>query len=252
MKNNTHAEIRLSNKTLVDSLLALNTNNRSIKSSVVDRYMRDIKAGKWVLTNQGIGVSDTNVLIDGQHRLEAIKKCGYPSVPLLIVYGLDESSQMVVDQQAKRTARDCLHFAFSVRVSRYAPAIGNLLYKVRGGQGAQPSINELMAIIEDCMEEIEFVSSIPRDSQFFAASYLAAFVAVLKDGGDKQKTKEFIRQVESGELLDKSMPAFHLRNVMIHGGKAKAGGAVQFERFRKASKALKAYLNGEKMGVLKV
>lgn len=248
-----HAEIRTVTKQLVDSLLAMNTNNRSLKKRVVERYKIDIKAGKWMLTNQGIGVTSSGVLADGQHRLQAIKECGYPPLPLLIVHGLDNNVQIAVDAHAKRSARDMLHFAFDTRVSRAAPAIGNVILKNYNNQwNGTFSNSRLMDVIVEYSDEIEAVTSIPKNQNFYAAPYMASFAIQLKLRPDlRDQIAQFMKSVENGEMLDKTMPEYHLRNYIVASAKTKGGTEVQHERFIKCTKALVAYLKGEKMGVLR-
>jgi hypothetical protein len=245
-----YAEIRTVTKTLVDTLLAMNTNNRIIKSRVVERYKRDIASGNWALTNQGIGVSADGVLIDGQHRLLAIAQSGYPPVEILVVYGLAMDSQKHVDQQAKRSARDLLVFAFNARVSRSAPAIGNCILKFDLiTTGYTPTISELMECIDTYMEEIESLSAIPKKANFFAAPFMASFTVAAKKHGIS-RIADFMRSVEDGENLVKTMPAFHLRNMIITQ-KGKVGSNGQKERMIKCNKAISAYLEGKEMGVLR-
>jgi hypothetical protein len=252
---NQHAEIKKATKDLVDSLLELNTNNRDLKKTVVDKYATDIKAGNWKLTNQGIGVTRSGCLADGQHRLHAIRKCGYPPVQLLIVYGLDDDVQMTIDSHAKRTARDALHFAFGHRVSKSAPAIGNVLirHSCKSWSGVGFTNHQLMAIIQEYSSEIDSVVNWPKSSGFFAAPYLAAFVYSMKLRPDREADiLDFMRRVEAGEMLDRTMPEFHLRNLICTGATCRTGSAMQRERFLKALKSLEASLNGFPMGVLKI
>lgn len=245
------AEIVKASKYLVDALLEMNTRNRKVRPAVVQRYRRDIASGNWFLTNQGIGVSECGVLMDGQHRLLAIKEEGYPPVPLLVVYGLDLDSQLVIDQQAKRSARDILSFAFDARVSRMAPAIGNVILKQINKQGGyHPTINELFECIEQYQDEIEFILSIPSNVGFFAAPFYAAFVELAKDQ-DKEKIRQFMLSTESGEMLERDMPQYHLRNFIITGKSMSGGGAMQTERYKKAFKAATAYIEGQKMKTLR-
>ena len=49
-----------------------NTHNRPLKQTLVDRFVRDMQAGRWRLTHQGIAFDADGMLIDGQHRLWAI------------------------------------------------------------------------------------------------------------------------------------------------------------------------------------
>ena len=247
-----HAEIRTATKQLVDSLLAMNTSNRNIKKSVVNRYCADIKKGNWKLTNQGIGVSVDNVIIDGQHRLYAIKECDYPPISLLIVYGLDPDSQIAVDAHAKRSARDMLQFAFGARVARQAPSIGNVILKTQFGWSNVFTNHDLMACISEYADEIELALSIPASGNFYAAPSITAFVSELKRNPEnKDAVIKFMQRVENGEMLDKTMPEFHLRNFIVTQTGRTGGYLVQKERFYKTVKALECFIKGEKMGVLR-
>jgi hypothetical protein len=248
-----YAEIKTATKQLVDALLAMNTNNRSLKTRTVQMYAQDIKAGKWMLTNQGVGITKSGVLADGQHRLEAIKSCNYPPVPLLIVHGLEDNVQIAVDAHAKRSARDMLHFAFGFRVSRSAPAIGNLILRHFKNQWSGIFSNtDLMEIIREYSSEIEAVINVPKNANFFAAPFLTSFVVQLKIRPDlNEQIFAFMRKVESGEMLDKTMPEYHLRNYIATAAKSTGGAAMQKERLIKCTKALVASLKGEKMGVLR-
>jgi hypothetical protein len=224
-----------------------------LRKTVVDSYCRDIKAGKWKLTNQGIGVTSTGVLADGQHRLMAIKECGYPPLPILIVTGLDCDVQIAVDTHAKRSQRDMLHFAFNERVSKSATAIGNLLLRIsKGWTCAGSTNNELIEKIHEYFDEIETVTSTPRNSTFFAAPYLAAFCEVMKQRpNQKEEIKNFILKVEAGEMLTRRMPEFHLRNFVTLSVQS-SGYSAQKERYLKTEKALTARLDGQEMGVLRI
>ena len=51
--------------------LTHNTHNRPVSRQTVEQYARDMKAGRWYYTNQGIGFDVNGVMTDGQHRLLA-------------------------------------------------------------------------------------------------------------------------------------------------------------------------------------
>jgi hypothetical protein len=248
-----YAEIKTATKQLVDALLAMNVNNRSMRQNVIKRYAEDIKAGKWMFTNQGIGITKSGLLADGQHRLEAIKLCEYPPIPLLLVHGLDDNVQIAVDSHSKRNARDMLHFAFGARVSQKAPAIGNVILRHSRNQWTGTFSNSnLMEIIREYHGEIDDVVNVPKNGNFFAAPFLASFVIQLKLRPDlKNGIFDFMRKVENGEMLDKTMPEFHFRNYVATSTKIKGGTDMQKERLIKCTKALVASLKNEKMGVLR-
>lgn len=247
------ATIQIATRELVDDLLSRNTKNRNVREKIVSAYESEITSGNWLLTNQGIGVSDDGQLIDGQHRLMAIRKCGYPPVPLLVVRGLADDVRLVVDRQAKRSVRDALFFALGERVSRHAPAICRALihYADCGNKGKVESIHQLIDVLHENMEIINDIVEAPKNCNTFSAAHLSAFVSAVKQTGKSSEVVQFIKSVEDGENLNKKMPAYHLRNFVINNKNAVGGGSVQLDRYTKTLKATLAHLNGEEMGVLR-
>jgi hypothetical protein len=253
---NPQAQIVKATRDLVDGLLAMNTSNRNPKKTVIDAYCRDIEAGHWMLTNQGIGVTSDGVLLDGQHRLMALKSCGYPPIEILLVTGLNPAAQIAVDAHAKRTARDILNIAFNTRVNVIAPAIGNLLMLIeeRGWGSGRVTNAELFDKIAAYMIEIEAVTSVPKVANYFSAPFLAAFCKAMKEQPDRSEDiKAFMRRVELGEMLTRTMPEFHLRAFVTLSKQTgnSGGGSQRRERYEKTIKALIASLDGKPMGVLR-
>jgi hypothetical protein len=242
------AQIITANKEIVDELLAMNTNNRPLRPTIVKLYTDLIEQGKWMLTNNGIGVSSSNVLIDGQHRLHAIRAANYPPVKLLLVTGLDMESQIVVDQQAKRSARDALRLIFDIRVSKNAPAICNIILKDRRKWANYTiSIMQTVDILREHENEIESVCNVPKNMTSFPAPVLAAMVVVLKNGkANIENIRTFLWKVETGENLDRTSPALLLRNYLQSGNKSSSGGVMQKERFFKTLNAFYKFIANEK------
>ena len=91
-----------------------NFRNRPVKADVVAAYARDMVAGLWRPTHQGVAFNDRDELIDGQHRLLAIVKAGV-TVRMMVTFGLPaktEGSEMTVmdcvDRGATRSVADQL------------------------------------------------------------------------------------------------------------------------------------------------
>ena len=55
-----------------------NTNNRKIIEAYVKKLARDMKAGRWRLTHEGIAFDPHGVLLDGQHRFARSSKPIFP------------------------------------------------------------------------------------------------------------------------------------------------------------------------------
>ena len=91
-----------------DILLTNHEKNRKIKPQVVQSYKRQMEKGLWrTNTGEGIKVSDSGKLINGQHRLEAIIEYGQP-VEMLIFYGIPEESMICIDDGIKRSLADAM------------------------------------------------------------------------------------------------------------------------------------------------
>lgn len=94
---------------MAKELLATNhEKNRKIKPQVVQAYKRQMEKGLWrTNTGEGIKISDSEKLINGQHRLEAIIEFGKP-VEMLIFYGIPEESMTCIDDGVKRSLTDAM------------------------------------------------------------------------------------------------------------------------------------------------
>ena len=60
---------------LARTWLKINNYNRPRNSEAVEKYVRQIKEGRWKLTHQGLAFTRNGFLLDGQHRLWAIIEC---------------------------------------------------------------------------------------------------------------------------------------------------------------------------------
>ena len=159
----------------VDALLEMNTHNRSKKQSHIEQMADEMRFGRWFLTNQGIGVTKSGWLCDGQNRLEAIKLAGYPPVLLLVVTGLDDEAQIVVDTHSRRKQADVITLVLNHTVSGHVVAAANVLLRLRNGangyalSGPSPSV---FMVSEFISENSELLAELmPRAGNLRAAEY---------------------------------------------------------------------------------
>lgn len=231
---------------LVDLLLAMNTHNRKIKPGNVSAIVDDLKNDRWRPTNQGIGVSDSGVIIDGGHRLEALRQAGYPPVDILLVTGLPMDSQKYVDQHSKRSMADTLKLFLDMDVSTHVVAVINILHASKTGWGTKRiGPDETIEILEEYSESINILMRIPRVTSL-ASPYIAGLVA------SHHKTKndkiiEFAKSVIDGEMLSKGNPAYLLREWIVKMKGAHGGRPLQQERFLKTMSAINAFIEGRSL-----
>lgn len=90
------------------TLLGRNVRNRNVRIRVVNKYARDLMAGKFVLNGESVKVDENGRLLDGQHRCLACVETGLP-FESVVVRGLPPEVQMTIDQGTKRTVSDQLN-----------------------------------------------------------------------------------------------------------------------------------------------
>lgn len=84
-------------------------NQRKLKSGRLQAYRRDMEAGRWRLTGQGLLWNAKGELIDGQHRLAACIMAGVPFITL-VVHGLPDDVMQSVDRGLPRSLVDYLRW----------------------------------------------------------------------------------------------------------------------------------------------
>ncbi|WP_198284957.1 hypothetical protein [Saccharomonospora cyanea] len=131
-----------------------NTNNRPLSSQTVTSLARAIERGEWQLTHQGIAFDEDGLLVDGQHRLAAIKKAGVP-VRISVTHGVPRSAFAVMDTGRKRTGRDALSLAGESNGTHLAAALRGLhLYLTQPDSGwsggtSQVTHLQLLSLLEE-------------------------------------------------------------------------------------------------------
>lgn len=110
-----------------------NTHNRPTSDTGVLKYQMDMEAGRFAMTGEPIQFSKTGVLLNGQNRLTALANC-VPSITLtlLVVRGLDDEVQRLMDQGIKRTPGQQLAL-MGIRNSNQVASAARLFMNWQGG-----------------------------------------------------------------------------------------------------------------------
>jgi hypothetical protein len=234
---------------LGEQLLEMNTHNRSCNRNYVLNLKLAIQSGEWMATNQGIAVSKTGVLLDGQHRLLALKDAGWPAVEILLITGLPDSAQAVIDQGKKRSIADALKLTMNVTLHAHVVAALNVILKDRIGFDPRRTftVDQVHSAYQEFSEQIPLGMRILGQ---FAAPIAAAFMITAKrQDVSEQLMAEITDEFLSGVSLERGNPILTLREWCFRlprGG----GTDIQEERFKKTLKALNARINGSKLSRL--
>lgn len=216
------ADIRVITKELGEELLARNTVNRRMSKGAVIKLAETFEVD-YHFTGDSIKISTDGILLDGQHRLSALKKLDWPSVRMVFVRGIPNKSKLYMDQGKKRNIIDSMQIHFNGKIkNRIVPIVNYISYYQNGwGAKGRKSINipEQERLILENIEHIErmftSVLSCQSHKNIFANSFYAGFIIVGKETGKWTEIINFMEQTASGLHLTDSMPAYHLRNVAL-------------------------------------
>lgn len=194
---------------LAKKWLGQNTaSNRKVSPRTVEAYAREMKAGRWHLTHQGIAFNQSGELIDGQHRLNAILEAGVPVV-MYVYTGLPVEYNAPIDQGYNRRIDQILGITSrKASIARAVYALEN--NQVRAGfKSSVGIIEDVVSRMNDVMDEL--IDLAP--SKFVGSAVIGALVYAHPI--HPTKVANFARQLHTGELLERGDPAHALRNWMI-------------------------------------
>jgi hypothetical protein len=213
---------------LANDLLRLNTQNRPVKSVVLNRYISDMKAGKFVFSGDAIKISKEGVLLDGQHRLLAVVSSGI-SIQTHIQSGLDPAVFTVLDTGSPRTISDIMalknykYYSSVAPVARIIRAIekgltvsntdGTLANRKNDAQLALVQSMDKDLLEESCKVAHEFRAR----HKLVELSLLAAMYYVLSTKGRGSEAKTFLDLLSLGDGLGSTTNSsiWLLRNRLI-------------------------------------
>lgn len=209
---------------VANSWLRYNYKNRAHRQTGSDGYAQDIANGDYDLNGDTIKVSrplkpgeDPDIpvghvlLIDGQHRLEAVKKSGKPFVTC-IVSGLEPEVRRTVDSGIKRQFYDVLkmngevHASILSSVVRRARAwhMGDQKLYLKGGM-TKPQGDRFLVDHPELRRSVEIASRIGGENPNVRKS-VAALAHWLFMQADESAAPEFFARIGDRAGMPKEHP----------------------------------------------
>lgn len=241
--------------TLAASWLEKNENNRPINWNYVAQLARDMKAGRFACTHQGIAFDTEGRLIDGQHRLWAVLEADVP-VRIRVFYNEAPENVVQIDGNCPRRAADRMSLGRelgTVRVDELAT-----LRAMVGGIS-------MAAKRRTVHEEMELLSK-HRAAVHFAHEHLPVTrPAGIANGMTRGVVARAWYCVTNHmflmrfcEVLRSGMAGNHrehvivlLRDQLIGLRNHRTTSAARLRQYALTSRALSAYLRGESLSVLR-
>lgn len=234
---------------------ALNTHNRPVRYSRVDRFARDMKAGKWLLNGETVKIAADGTILDGQHRLYACIKAEV-SFETVVIRGLSTEAQDTIDTGAARTMAD----QFSLRGEPHGTLLAAVVrwaygwlhgVRVTGNSSAEPTHAEMIALVE--------AEPRIRDAAAWADTARRQFRSVngsvwgmawlLFHGADHLAAEVFLEGVVTGADLSAGHPALAFRS-RIMNSRANAERLTKYEQLGYMIMAWNAFREERTLGKL--
>lgn len=199
--------------------LKSNTHNRNFRPAVAASYAADMTAGAWLENGQSIRFATDGTLLDGQHRLTAIRDSGV-TIRMLVVRGLPNETQMTMDTGAKRTFADVLR----MDGEKWAPALAAVclrVYQWKQGLrknlkgGARPTHRQLLDTLQEHPEirrSVEIADRVRMSGSLTAST--AALCHWLFVNIDADDCAFFFARLTDGAGLMVDDPIYALRRAL--------------------------------------
>lgn len=224
--------------------------NRPVHQSQVNKYVQDMRAGMWGRNHQGIAFDRDGILMDGQHRLWAVVESGI-TVMMPVTWGLDREAQLTIDSGLKRTTADVAAIAGFIDVTPLH--VGIVKAMVRGVAATKPSYTRLqeIALLREHEDAITYTLNLfpKKKIQGISRAPVLAAIARAYYTQDDAKVQRFAEVLKTGITSDeKEHVIITLRNWLMTT--KSDGGTSALEAHGKTSRALQAYIRGEKIRIL--
>jgi len=196
--------------------LKKNHHNRPIVKASVERYARDMTAGEWKVTHQGIAFAPDGSLLDGQHRLMAIVASGV-SVVTNVSQGVSEDVFIAMDGGRSRKMADRLVIFKDPEANRLAVGFIAAYTAATRKFNGRPTADEIDDLFLEMSEGITTAVQIFKLHGKRKGLCRAAYGAALATYIQKYpiQGKAFIERYFSGINLSLGDPALTLREAII-------------------------------------
>lgn len=237
---------------------------RNISASIVAKYLRDMKEGRWKLTRQGLTFDTDGHNIDGQHRLRALANCdreslekhyGIPGLMFWIYPDEPADTFDAYDQNFKRTAAHLINERYSANIA----AASRLLTAAKDqdpwtfprlSRITNPEILQTQREWPEISRYVAKATTLQKPTKISIPEHLTVLAQAARTE-HADKIEDWFDKLLHGNDMSAGDPRLHLRNRFMSSWMAMSGSNNRPLRYSLIVKAWNAYVKGEDMGVLR-
>ncbi|WP_244176962.1 hypothetical protein [Streptomyces albus] len=232
--------------------------NRILSDTVYERYAKAMARGEWRTTHQGIAFDKEGKLLDGQHRLMAIKISGV-SVEMLVIPGCNSETFDVLDSGHRRQAAQLLKIPHRVIVAAAARIIGQM-YRMWDPVTLFDGFYDTKASTADILRAVAAWPELTTMAPIAAAAYRAAGInqpthlVVLAQASRTEhadKIEDWANGLISGANMDQKDPRLVLRNRFFRDRVLLGTSAGRRTSYNLIAKSWNSWAQGKLLGTLK-
>ncbi|MFW6172499.1 MAG: hypothetical protein ACOC5T_02025 [Elusimicrobiota bacterium] len=228
-----------------------NSHNRKMKPQRVKRFVSDMIAKRWHLS-QPIIFYNSGVLADGQNRLQAVVDSG-ETVYMSIMYGGDERALPVIDDIKPRSDQDIASLSGVGFISFNGTRTANYILAIRKLNKA--SREQKLRFYQNHTKAINKVTSWLTQHGVAVGPVLAAIVYAYYNVKDKSLIEGFCQTLQDGTRETKKDPAWvlreYLRNRIVTGRSNIQTGKDRERTYLVTKSALDHHIQGHKIDRLR-
>jgi len=199
--------------------LKCNKQNRPQRKRHIRFLANEIRNGNWQVNGQPIVISDTEDVLDGQHRLLAVLESGMP-ITTLVVYGISEEAFKTIDTGIWRTGADALALRLQDQTQSVIRAVAtaaqwcNRLDKKMISWNGRLSNTEVIEYVEQHPTLLQCASEIwsfPKEARPLPVGLGTALYEMF-NRRHQSEASDFMRGLYTGETLIRTDPEWLLRH----------------------------------------
>lgn len=226
------------------ALLENMVENRSVSERIVKRYAEDMRNGRWMVTNQGIGINEEGKLFDGQHRLWAIIEANVP-IQMMVSRGFKKEAVYGVDGGRARSDADRVIISgMSSWVKTKEVAIVRMMLITHAhSRVTETSLATVVDVAHKYEPEFKLVNSwfASHAKGVSACPVRAAVVLALINGIDRQAAEHFVGVLQSGiSVFPYDTAIIRFRDFVTQQRVRQTGSSGRVIIMKYAQRALKA------------
>jgi len=231
-----------------DWLSHCNSRNRNLSDKYVEYLIKEIEAGRWKLTRQGIAFSPNRVLLDGQHRLWAIALSG-KTVPMRVFFNVPPEAMDAIDTGRVRTNDQIISLAGELGQITPAELATLRAMTLVGEAYRRRSPGEERELLQRHLDAVRFAMRCLPKSNYrgVANGTTRAVLARAWYSADRGKLRHFADVLQAGIPQDEHDQPILTLVQFLTKSTGRRSGAGRREAYQKTERALAAFLSGERM-----